>query len=126
MSIKHKGSSETVRGINNNVYSKILNKRTSAAQFKFWFIGFAEGDGCFSTYKKKYLEFKITQSSKNAQILFYIKKELGFGSVSIQDKINKTHQFRVRNKEAIVRLINVFNGNIKTNSKNIQLAARQR
>jgi hypothetical protein len=54
--------------------------------------------------------------------LFYIKKELGFGSVSLQDKANKTHQFRVRKKEAISRLIEIFNGNILTNHKNIQFA----
>ena len=53
-------------------------------EFKYWFIGFTEGDGHFSVYKDKYLEFKITQSSNDAQILFYI----GFGSVTLQDKTN--------------------------------------
>ena len=118
LSIKHKGSSETKCEIdNNNVYKKKLND-----EFKYWFIGFTEGDGNFSVYKDKYLEFKITQNSNDAQILFYIKKELGFGSVTLQDKVNKTHHFRVRNKEAIFRLIEIFNGNILTNYKNIQFA----
>ncbi len=116
--IKHKESSETTCKINNNnVYLKNLND-----EFKFWFIGFSEGDGYFSVYNDKYLEFKITQSSSDAQVLFYIKKELGFGSVIVQDKVNKTHHFRVRNKEAILKLIEIFNGNILTNYKNIQLA----
>ena len=115
LSIEHKGSSETTCGIdNNNVYLK--------DEFKYWFIGFTEGDGSFSVYKDKYLEFKITQSSNDAQILFYIKKELGFGSVTLQDKINKTHHFRVRKKESILRLIDIFNGSILTNHKNIQFA----
>ena len=113
--IKCKGSSETTREINNNVYSKLLDNN-----FKFWFIGFAEGDGNFSVYKNRYLEFKITQSSKDAQILYYIKKQLGFGSVSVKDKTNKTHHYIVRDKKAILRLIEIFNGNIKTNYKNIQ------
>jgi hypothetical protein len=43
-------------------------------KFKWWFIGFAEGDGSFILNKYGYLEFKITQSSIDAQILFYIKK----------------------------------------------------
>lgn len=47
-------------------------------RFKWWFIGFTEGDGSFILGKNRYLEFKVTQ---DAQILFYIKKELGFGSV---------------------------------------------
>ena len=115
LSIQHKGSSETTCEIdNNNIYLK--------DEFKYWFIGFTEGDGNFSVYKDKYLEFKITQSSNDAQVLFYIKKELGFGSVMLQDKINKTHHFRVRKKEFILRLINIFNGNILTKHKNIQFS----
>ena len=70
------------------------------------FLGFSEGDGSFILNKDGYLEFKITQSSSDAQILFYIKKQLGFGSVSVQDKINKTHHFRVRDKKNILKLIN--------------------
>jgi len=100
------GSSETTReaiNLDNN--------------FKWWFIGFTEGDGSFILNKDGYLEFKVTQSSVDAQILFYIKKELGFGSVSIQDKINKTHHFRVRDKENLLKLISVFNGNLLTRYK---------
>lgn len=85
-----KGSSETTREV-------IINNN-----FKWWLIGFAEGDGSFILNKNGYLEFKITQSSVDAQVLFFIKKELGFGSVSIQDKVNKTHQFRIRDKNNIL------------------------
>ena len=81
--IKNEGSSETTcEAININ------------DKFKWWFIGFTEGDGSFIVNKDGYLEFKITQSSVDAQILFYIKKELGFGSASVQDKVNKTHHYR--------------------------------
>ncbi len=86
-------------------------------KFKWWFIGFSEGDGSFILNRDGYLEFKVTQSSVDAQILFYIKKELGFGSVSLQDKNNKTHHFRVRDKKNILKLIHIFNGNIITNYK---------
>ena len=89
-------------------------------RFKWWFIGFTEGDGSFILNKNGYLEFKITQSSVDAQILFYIKKELGFGSVSVQDKTNKTHRFRVRDKNNILKLIQIFNGNILTKHKSKQ------
>jgi hypothetical protein len=100
------GSSETTR--------KAIKFNDS---FTWWFIGFTEGDGSFIIGKNGYLEFKITQSSVDAQILFYIKKELGFGSVSIQDKINKTHHYRVRDKDNLLKIINIFNGNIVTNYK---------
>ena len=104
--VKYEGSSETTcEAININ------NK------FKWWFIGFTEGDGSFIINKNGYLEFKVTQSSEDAQILFFIKKELGFGSVSIQDKISKTHHYRVRDRKNIHKLIQIFNGNIVTNYK---------
>ena len=90
------------------------------SDFKYWFIGFTEGDGSFIINKNGYLEFKVTQSSNDAQILFYIKKELGFGSVSVQDKKNKTHHFRVRDQKGILKLIHIFNGNLLTERKNNQ------
>lgn len=101
-----KGSSETIREA-----IKIYNT------FKWWFIGFAEGDGSFILNKDGYLELKITQSSVDAQIFFFIKKNLGFGSVSVQDKNNKTHHYRVRDKNNILKLIQIFNCNILTKYK---------
>lgn len=80
--------------------------------FKLWFIGFVEGDGSFIINKDGYLEFRITQSSEDAQILFMIKKELGFGVVRVQDSSKNTHCYRVRDKNNILKLISIFNGNI--------------
>jgi len=88
--------------------------------FETWLIGFAEGDGGFSVDKRGYLVFKITQSSVDAQVLFYIKKELGFGSVTLQSKLNQTHQYRVRNKKNLLKIINIFNGNLITKNKKSQ------
>ena len=103
------GSSETVREKYN------FNKK-----FIEWFIGFTEGDGSFIINSNGYLEFKITQSSIDCQVLFKIKKNLGFGSVSKQDKKNNIHHYRVRKKEHLKLLIMIFNGNLfldKTNLK---------
>jgi len=102
------GSSETTRGTLNDI------------DFKYWFIGFTEGDGSFIINKTGSLEFKITQPSADAQILFYIKKKLRFGSVSVQDKNNKTHHFRVKNRKHLLVLIYIFNGNLYTKKKKIQ------
>lgn len=60
------------------------------------------------------MEFKVTQSSSDAQILFYIKKNLNFGQVSVQDKYNKTHHFRVRDKDSLLKIIHLFNGYLYT------------
>lgn len=111
------GSSETTRETLNIIDENSLNFNSD---FKHWFIGFTEGDGSFIINKNGYLEFKVTQSSIDAQILFYIKKELGFGSVSVQDKKNKTHHFRVRDQKGILKLIHIFNGNLLTERKNNQ------
>jgi LAGLIDADG DNA endonuclease family protein len=69
------------------------------------------------------LEFKVTQSSRDIQVLFYIKEQLGFGSVSLQDVSNKTYHYRIRDKKNILTLIKIFNGNIYTKNKNIQFKA---
>jgi hypothetical protein len=53
-------------------------------------------------------------------VLFYIKKSLGFGSVSVQSALNKTHQFRVRDKDNLIKIITIFNGNLITKAKILQ------
>lgn len=111
------GSSETTRGtLSDNNFNSLNLDLT----FKYWFIGFTEGDGSFIVDKRGYLEFKVTQSSVDAQILFYIKKQLKFGSVSKQSKASNTHHFRVRNQKDILKLIHIFNGNLLTEKKKIQ------
>jgi len=82
-----------------------------------------EGDGSclhFIINKDGSLEFRITQYSKDAQILFKIKKELGFGVVRRQDSIKDTHCYTVRDKNNILKLITVFNGNIYLGSRKKQ------
>ncbi|GGA53405.1 hypothetical protein GCM10010917_43220 [Paenibacillus physcomitrellae] len=41
-----------------------------------------------------------------------IKKELGFGVVRKQDSVRNTHCYRVRDKNNLIKLISIFNGNI--------------
>lgn len=105
--------------INNNITTNLGSSETTREVFilnndlfKFWFVGFAEGDGSFIINKDGYLEFRITQSSKDAQVLFLIKKSLGFGVVRVQDKKKNTHCFRVRDKEGLFKIISIFNGNL--------------
>jgi hypothetical protein len=100
--------------------SETTRKAITFDKFKWWLIGFAEGDGHFGIDKRGYLIFKINQSSKDAQILFYIKKSLEFGSVSVQSTTNNTHQFRVRDKDNLIKIINIFNGNIIIKAKVLQ------
>ncbi|MBS1758343.1 MAG: LAGLIDADG family homing endonuclease [Bacteroidetes bacterium] len=70
--------------------------------------------------KSGYLEFKITQSSRDAQLLFNIKKTLGFGSVTKQSKMSNTHHYRVRDKEGLEKIIEILNGNLQLKKRQDQ------
>ena len=73
--------------------------------FYQWLVGFSDGDGSFhiSCQSDKWgLSFKIGQSSYNARALFYIKKELGVGSITRDgDKI----QMLIRDRKTIENII---------------------
>lgn len=107
--------------LNNNIRKVDGSSETTREKYFFnlkfieWFIGFSEGDGSFIINSTGYLEFKITQSSLDSQVLFKIKSTLGFGSVFKQDKNSNTHHYRVRRKEHILIIINIFNGNMLLN-----------
>lgn len=102
-----------------NSDTKNNNKYLSNSDFIDWFIGFTEGDGAFITNKtgRKNLEFKVTQSIKDIQILYYIKQQLNFGIISLQDIKNNTYHFRVRDEKNLLKIINIFNGKLRLPSK---------
>ena len=52
--------------------------------------------GSFIVPKRGGLQFVITQSSYDVQVLNYIQTSLGFGKVIQQSKSNKTHWFIVQ------------------------------
>lgn len=56
-------------------FSKMNNK------FLDWFVGFSEGDGSFIVPSTGSNRFEIWQSAKDAQVLYHIKTNLGFGKV---------------------------------------------
>ncbi len=73
--------------------------------FEQWLVGFTDGDGNFSiTHQgdKWGLSYKLTQSWYNLRVLYYVKKQLGIGSVT---KDNTKGQFFIRNKKSIDTII---------------------
>nr|QBM09645.1 hypothetical protein [Dactylella sp.] len=104
------GSSETTR--------EVYNLKDNL--FKSWFIGFLEGKGFFLISKSGDLEFKLVHSTQDAQILFFIKKKLGFGIVRIQDKTKNTHCYKIKDKHGLLTLISIINGNLFLNSNKTQ------
>ena len=115
------GSSETIREAFNFNFSKYIENKPEHIKkidivFLVWFIGFVEGNGNFIIYSKKnnknkYFSFYINQ--KDPQLLFKIKKKLGFGIVINYKKKNQVYyQYSVSDIDNIIRLIYIFNGNL--------------
>ena len=95
------------------MYSKLYPHTSKPSKaFLEWFIGFTEGDGSFIVPKRGGLQFVITQSSSDVQVLNYIQTNLGFGKVIQQSKSNKTHRFIVQDISNILLLCLIFNGNM--------------
>ena len=74
-----------------------------------WFIGFTEGKGSFIVLNNK-VYFDINISIKDIQVIYYIKKELGFGKVKIKntdhdDFISRTVSFYLTSEENFSRLV---------------------
>lgn len=78
--------------------------------FLEWLIGFTEGDGSFTTTTRGVPIYVITQSTKDIQILKYIQRTLGFGHIMKQGKT--TSRFVVKNKNDLLLIILLFNGNL--------------
>ncbi len=71
--------------------------------FNNWLLGFTEGDGCFSINKQDRswsICYKLTQSTYNTQILYFIKQRLGCGYITYEiDK--QLINFRIRDLNSI-------------------------
>lgn len=81
--------------------------------FLEWFVGFAEGDGCWYVKQegtKKRLVFEIIQ--KDPQLLYKIRKKLGYGRVSSVPGNEDSWKYQVADRLGIQRLLSLFQGNL--------------
>lgn len=72
--------------------------------------GFAEGEGCFTVAKRGDLQFVVTQSTEDVNVLNYIMNSLGFGNVIKQSIKSNTHRFIVQDRANLVLISLIFNG----------------
>lgn len=105
---------------NNYLNQKVLHKKINK-KFLEWFIGFVEGKGSFIVLNNK-VYFDIKVSIKDIQVIYCIKKELGFGKVMIKNMdhnnpIGRTVSFYLTSEENFSRLVSIFNGNLCTVNK---------
>lgn len=92
-------------------HSKSVNKskyNENIENFNQWLVGFTDGDGSFTIYRAKegkwILFFKLSQSTYNLRVLYFIKNQLGVGSVNLES--NKTKgDFRIRDRKSIGSVI---------------------
>jgi len=96
-------------------HSNSVNRSTmnnNKEEFYQWLVGFTDGDGSFTIYRqvnkngkpKWNLFFKISQSSYNLRVLYFIKKNLGYGSVQVESKTSNA-DFRIRSRYIINKVI---------------------
>jgi len=92
---------------------KVLHQRLnvehpfSSSWFCQWLEGVTDGDGTFSISRQENswnLIFKISQNSYNLWLLFYIKRMLGVGHVSIE-KSSDMASFRIRDRKQLAKVI---------------------
>uniref|UniRef100_UPI0021150B1B hypothetical protein n=1 Tax=Aspergillus sclerotioniger TaxID=319627 RepID=UPI0021150B1B len=96
--------------VNNKYYSthQRLNKEyldNNKNWFQQWLVGMTDGDGTFHiSYQngKWNLVYKIALSRYNLRALFYIKRQLGVGSIT---KDNTTGQFVIRDRKKLAQVI---------------------
>lgn len=103
--------------------NKLDTPETNTRKFLFWFIGFSEGNGSWivsNCYDKRinkwYLQTFFIINQKDPKVLFYIKKQLGFGTVK---KLNSGYwRYCVTSLKGTKILINIFKNNLKLNKTN--------
>lgn len=102
--IINKGSSETKR--------EIIIKHNLHKDFAHWVIGFIEGNGSFFIRSNNTLGFEISQSTKDSQILYNIKKEFGFGKVYHNSTNNISRYVIPSIEEGYYKLAVILNENL--------------
>lgn len=111
------GSSETSRekSFNSLFSTQSSNNYVNLTDCHNWLIGFTEGDGGFYFDNNRFY-YKLRQ--KNPKILYYVKENLGFGNINLDN--NGYYTFSVSLLSHIQVLISIFNGNLLLNKTNVR------
>lgn len=91
----------------NEKYKNLWNNLNEEEKFKMWLVGFTDGDGCFSLVKSGgtfRLQYSLSQSEYNLRLLYYVKKNLGYGSVSKSLK-QTWGNFRITDRKVLSQII---------------------
>lgn len=112
------GSWGRSRGAKNLFISDHLNKHTrpeTDEEFGYYLAGLIEGDGYFGDHR-----FEIAFHKDDTFLAYYIKKQIGYGSV-LKLKNKNSVRYVLRHSEGLKRVLNLVNGKFLTNNKIDQL-----
>ncbi|CAK7920264.1 putative LAGLIDADG endonuclease (mitochondrion) [[Candida] anglica] len=94
-----------------NLYKKFYPRNELPnSKFLEWFIGFFEGEGNFSVMERGDLAIRVTQKDK--EMLKYMQKEFGFGSVMAQNKEKSMYKWVMTKKREMYMMCLLLNGNL--------------
>lgn len=89
--------------------NKFMKPSKTPFNFNEWLVGFTDADGTFSvtrtTEGKLQTAFKISQTERNLQVLYYIKKELGVGHVNPKPDQDNMVNFHVYDRAHLIEKI---------------------
>lgn len=89
-----------------------VNTNMHEERWNQWFAGLTDGDGCFYINKKENtISFEVTTHTTDVRVLYDIKNKLKTGSVKLRSNTQSV-RFRVKNKEAILNIVNRLNGKL--------------
>lgn len=112
-----RGQSAWINSINSSeAIREVSTKKDS--EFEQWLTGVTDGDGTFhftQSNGKWVFYFKISQSFYNLRLLYYIKKKLGVGEISISKNMA---EYRIRDRKKLLQyIIPIFEENKLLTSK---------
>lgn len=85
----------------------LKSKAITREEWYQWLVGFTESEGCFSVVKSGgtyRLQYSLSQSAYNFRILYYVKKNLGYGSVFKSLK-QSWGNFRITDRKVLNQVI---------------------
>jgi LAGLIDADG DNA endonuclease family protein len=104
LNVGHLTSNLSTLQMNMNKFTLSENKEI----FHQWLVGFTDGDGTFSINRqskgKWSLTFKLSQSTYNLRLLYFIKRQLGVGQINIEQNNNMAN-FRIRDRLILKSII---------------------
>lgn len=107
LNVEHPSNITTNSSKTNNINLTKQTLNQNKELFYQWLVGFTDGDGTFSiTHQngKWSLAFKLSQHEYNTRLLYFIKSQLGVGSINKETK-TKMVNYRIRDRNKLAEVI---------------------